>query len=78
MALTAIFACLVTSAADWDHSTPVDPRPNRVIDESRVTYFVSLAGDDAADGRTRQTACLEGLRTNDPTGTMKKRVPARE
>lgn len=37
----------------WPH---VGPIPNRTIDESKVTYFVSLDGDDANDGRTRETA----------------------
>ena len=40
----------------WDLSAPVGPQPNRVIDEAGVTYFVSLDGDDAANGRARQTA----------------------
>ena len=37
----------------WPYVSPV---PNRVIDESKVTYFVSLDGDDSHDGRTRKTA----------------------
>ena len=56
LSLTAVFACLVASAAAWDLWTPVGPRPDRVIDEARLTCFVSPAGDDEADGRTRQSA----------------------
>ena len=32
------------------------PDPNRKIDESKVTYYVSPDGDDAKDGKTRKTA----------------------
>jgi len=34
----------------------VGPLPNRVIDESKVTYFVSPDGKDTNDGKTRATA----------------------
>ena len=32
------------------------PDPNRRIDESQVTYYVSPSGDDSKDGKTRTTA----------------------
>jgi len=43
------------------HSAPAQmeqpgPLPNRRIDESKVTYFVSVDGDDTKDGKTRRTA----------------------
>ena len=34
----------------------VGPVPNRIVDESKATYFVSLDGNDDNDGRTRKTA----------------------
>ena len=34
----------------------VGPVPNRIIDESKATYFVSVDGSDENDGHTRKTA----------------------
>jgi hypothetical protein len=35
---------------------PVGIRPDRTVDESRATCFVSVNGDDSRDGRSRETA----------------------
>lgn len=57
LALISLFwgcTALVTGAAPRE--AIYGPDPNRRIDESAVAFYVSPDGDDARDGKTRQTA----------------------
>ena len=47
---------LASAAVAASRPEPIGPRPDRQIDESSVTYFVGVDGDDTHDGRTRATA----------------------
>jgi len=47
---------LVSAATAAIKAVHIGPRPDRQIDEAKITYFVSVAGDDRNDGRARPTA----------------------
>ena len=58
-AVTLAFLCILCGCSTFktgETKIVYGPDPNRSIDESKITYFVSPDGDDSKDGKTRQTA----------------------
>jgi hypothetical protein len=54
--LAALLGLALSSTALFSAPAYIGPNPDRKIDETKVTYFVSPTGQDANDGRTRATA----------------------